>query len=389
MNLLTPIFRILVGGLFIISGFIKANDPLGFSYKLQEYFEVFGQYPVIRVFDHPFFAGAALELSIFICLLEIVLGLGLLIGAMPRLTATVTLLLIIFFTFLTGFSAVTGKVTDCGCFGDAVKLTPWESFYKDIVLLLFTGVIFARRNKIGPLFSARITKYIMAAGTAAILGFTLFCYHHLPMIDFRPYKTGNDICVLMELPEGAQAPVYETVLTCRDKSTGAISKHSMKEYMARPELWNDTVYECSSESRLISEGDKARIDNFRLEDEYGIDVTHDVLDEPGVKFFIIAYDIGQAARKHFGKIRELSSWAESAGVKFYGLSASADQEVEIFRHDVQAEFPFLTADAIELKTIIRSNPGIVMMKDCRIVGKWHWRDVPGVEEVRRIIGRSS
>src|SRR5690606_28978498 len=195
------ISRIFVGLLFVFSGLIKANDPIGFGYKLQEYWVVFGT---------DFLMPHSATLAIVICALEILLGALLLLGFYRRVLAWGLLLLIIFFTFLTFYSAFFEVVTSCGCFGDAIPLTPWESFTKDLVLLAFILVIFALRDHIRPVTADRQTQAMATAALVVIsLGAGIYTYNYLPVIDFLPYKKGNNIPELMVLPEGAEPDQYE------------------------------------------------------------------------------------------------------------------------------------------------------------------------------------
>ena len=177
MKFVVNISRLLVGVLFIISGFIKANDPLGFSYKLEEYFTVFGW---------DFFKPFALFLSVAITVFEIICGVAVLLGSRMKLFAWLLMLMIVFFTFLTFYSAYFNKVTDCGCFGDALHLTPWQSFTKDVILFIFILPIFINRKEIKPLLSAKADNISIGLSTAISLWFNINCMQHLPMIDFRP-----------------------------------------------------------------------------------------------------------------------------------------------------------------------------------------------------------
>src|ERR1700743_1533474 len=192
--------RIAVGLLFIFSGLIKINDPLGFSYKLEEYFDVF---------HLSFLSGFSLNLAIILCALEIILGFALLIGVRAKAVAWGLLLLIIFFAFLTFYSAYFKVVQTCGCFGDAIVLTPWQSFSKDLVLLLLIIVLFKKRDRIHPLFSAKTSDYLLIAATVLAFGFGFYTYNFLPVMDFLPYKIGANIPNEMKRPANAAPDEYE------------------------------------------------------------------------------------------------------------------------------------------------------------------------------------
>lgn len=196
-NIITQFSRIFVGVLFIISGLIKLNDPVGFSYKLAEYFSE-------PVFNMPFLEPFALGLAIFLVILEVVLGVMLLVGYRATLTIWALLLLIVFFTFLTFYSAYFDVVKDCGCFGDALHLTPWQSFTKDVVLLFFILILFINQKLIKPLFATPKTNFAVYASVLLCSLMAVWVLNHNPIKDFRPYKVGTNIEKGMEIPEGAQ-----------------------------------------------------------------------------------------------------------------------------------------------------------------------------------------
>ncbi|MBT8180002.1 MAG: DoxX family protein, partial [Eudoraea sp.] len=202
MKHLVGISRVIVGILFIISGFIKLNDPVGFSFKLEEYFSQ-------GVLDLPFLMPYALAISIFVVIFEVVLGVFLLMGYNKRFTLWSLLLMILFFTFLTFYSAYFNKVTDCGCFGDAIKLTPWESFTKDVILLGFILILYFGRRHIKPLFSSGVRKIVALASVVLCIIYGNYVLNHLPVIDFRAYKIGANIEAGMEVPEDAPKAVFE------------------------------------------------------------------------------------------------------------------------------------------------------------------------------------
>src|SRR6056300_694368 len=202
MKYITHLSRILVGVLFVVSGFIKLNDPVGFSFKLEEYFSQ-------GVLDLPVLIPFALAIAFFVVVFEVLLGIFLLVGYQLKFTLWSLLSMIVFFTFLTFYSAYFNKVTDCGCFGDAIKLTPWESFTKDIILLVLILIMFYGKGYIRPLFSRNIRKIAVYASFIGCLIFGYYVLQHLPVIDFRPYKIGANIIEGMSYPENAQKPIFE------------------------------------------------------------------------------------------------------------------------------------------------------------------------------------
>ncbi len=421
MKILVYISRILTGSLFIVSGLIKANDPLGFSYKLQEYFSP-------DVLNLPFLDSYALELSVFICVAEILLGFAVLLGAWMRFVSWNLLIMILFFTFLTFYSAYFNKVTDCGCFGDAIKLTPWQSFYKDIVLLIFTLIIFIQNKAIKlnttledfiisllsviiiawfsfsiihwdfPFYFTSIILIILVLiknskkiknpewvlallTTIASIYFSIHVLVHLPIKDFRPFAIGKSIKEGMKLPDGAKPDKFETILTYKNLKTGESKDFNLNNYP-----WQDTLnwkWE-KTESKLIEKGDHPPIHDFNLFDSDGNDITEDVLSEPYI-FLIISHDINKARVANLNNIKNLAKEAFNAGYYVYGVTASSHNDTENFRHEHQLEFDYLTADQTVLKTIIRSNPGIVLLKEGTVIGKWSNYDCPSFEEIKKII----
>jgi uncharacterized membrane protein YphA (DoxX/SURF4 family) len=261
--------RILVGLLFIFSGLIKINDPLGFSYKLEEYFDVF---------HLNFLAGLSLILAIVLCSLEIILGVALLIGVRAIKVAWGLLLLIIFFAFLTFYSAAFNVVQTCGCFGDAIPLTPWQSFSKDLVLLLVIIVIFRNRKKIQPLVSAKAGDRLLIAATIVAVGLGLYTYNFLPIFDFLPYKVGANILDEMKTPIGAPADVFEITYHLKNKKTGATRVMTDKEYMSSG-IWKDNNWQVAGdrESHLIKKGFEPKIRDLSIQDAQGTDYTKEVL----------------------------------------------------------------------------------------------------------------
>jgi uncharacterized membrane protein YphA (DoxX/SURF4 family) len=366
MKLLTTFSRIFVGVLFILSGLIKANDPVGFSIKLDEYF---------TVFHMEWLSAVSLFLAIFICVIEIVLGIALLLGYKIKPTAWLLLLMILFFTWLTGYSAVTGKVTDCGCFGDAIKLTPIQSFYKDLILLFFIGIIFFRRNHIRPLLGERSGNAVMIAGTLLSTGFSLWCYYHLPVIDFRPYAIGKNILKGMEIPEGAPRDEFKTYLYYEKNG-------EVKEFTTENYPWNDSTWVWKDTKNVrVKKGYEPPIHDFVIRDYEGGDHTQEILSAPGYTFFVVCHDVNKANRKAMDKVNGIAAGALKTGVPIIGLSGSTMQTTDEFRHEHNTMFDFYLVDATPLKTMIRSNPGLMLIKDGTVVDMWHYNDIPSFGEI--------
>lgn len=363
--------RIFVGVLFIISGFIKANDPLGFSYKLDEYFTVFGT---------QWLSFASVWLSIIICSLEIIMGVALLFGIRARNNAWALLLLILFFTWLTGYSAITNKVTDCGCFGDALKLTPWQSFSKDLILLFFIGIIFIKRNSIDPVFSPSSSKFVLYFSIIVSLGFGIYCYSFLPVIDFLPYKKGNNLPALMKVPEGAPVDVYETKMIYQKDGL-------KKEFTVQNYPWNDSTWKwVETKSILIKEGYKAPIHDLRIMDADNNEYTDDIIANPQYNLIVVAINVNNSKQRAFRKINDLAEQLDKdMKIKTIALTSSSAYDTEYFRHEMNAAYPFYYCDATTLKTMIRSNPGLFLMKAGEVIMKWPGNSLPSAEELKNYI----
>ncbi len=361
MNILKEFARYAVGGLFIFSGLIKVNDPAGTAIKLTEYFDVFA-YDIAPFFE--WFIPAAMFLSVFLSVLEVVLGTALILGYRMKITAWVLLGIIVFFTFLTFYSAYFNKVTDCGCFGDAIKLTPWQSFYKDIILLVLIVIIFIKRVDYKPLFSSLFREIKVAGVIVFMVGFALYAIAHLPFIDFRAYKVGGHIPSLMQ----ASAPLRYEYVVEKDGE-----RFKFETYPTEP------GYSFVS-SRLLNPGDEPKITDLSVWNDDG-DFTDDLL--TGNKLIIIIHDAQKASLKKIDMIRNLTF--RNPSYETWILTSSGYEIFEAFRHKHQLAAPYYYADATVLKTIVRSNPGIWLIQDGTVIAKWHYNDTPYDDEVAELL----
>jgi uncharacterized membrane protein YphA (DoxX/SURF4 family) len=368
MKLLTQISRILVGVLFIISGLIKANDTIGFSYKLVEYFEIFNMH---------FFVDYAVSMAMFICIFEIMVGIALLIGAYTRLNMWLLLLMIVFFTLLTGYSAITNKVTDCGCFGDAIKLKPVESFLKDVLLLVFILIMFIGQKHIKPIVSNKtIVSIALGVSLLVITFFTFNTYMFLPKIDFLPYKVGNDIGQLMTLPPDAKRDSVVMVFI--------YEKDGKQFEFGVNEVGNvdDTYKFVDRIDKVIVEGDKAPIHDFKLFDVSGQDYTDTLLLQKGFRMILVQTNILKSRTGIEPQIAQLANDCALAGIPFWALTNTTLTDVEPYRHEHQFAFNYYNMDVTPLKSMVRSNPGLLLMKDNVVVKKWSAYGIPTFEKVK-------
>ncbi len=487
MKILTYISRVFVGALFIVSGLIKSNDTLGFSYKLEEYFENGALAYRIRdwfgwdSFSLEFLMEHALMLAIIMCAAEIILGFAILFGTKIKFAVYSLIGLTVLFFFLTLHTATcdpfasynevttvevgssehtqlmsrmeentkisiqqeTAKevtfveempvqcVTDCGCFGDAMKgslgrsLTPWESWTKDLILMIFLIPIFLSRNKIKMnttrehailslsalafvaflswvfdwyfpmlffavgalgyfatkrlLFNTVLRWLPILVVTLISIVFIVYTLNYLPIRDYRAYEVGKSIPEQMVLPEGAKESVFENIFYYKNKTTGVVEEFTESTYP-----WDDDNYEFSDrQTKLLVQGDVAAITDFTMMADDGNDYAQDYFNEEGYIFMYVAYDITKTNDASAKKINTFVDQCNADGSYVVGLTASLYDDVESFRHKNQTMFDFYTCDAITLKTIVRANPGIVLMKKGSILGKWNANDLPEYEVIKK------
>ena len=363
MKKLIGFIRVFVGVLFIISGFVKLNDPVGFSFKLQEYFAP-------DVLNMEFMSPFALGLAIILVIVELVLGVALIIGYYKRLTMWLLLLMIIFFTFLTFYSAYFNKVTDCGCFGDALPLTPWQSFTKDVILLIMIVFLFINIKHIKPFFSNFSRSIIIFATFIACLSFGYYVLMHLPAIDFRAYKEGVNISEGMTIPEGAPEAVFDYHWKFNINGEEKIIT-TQGEY---PSSDGEFV---AVETEVVEKGYVPPIHDFTIEKD-GDNFTEKFLNTPNL-IVIIAYDLSKTEWNGWPVIKELTNEALKKGYSVIGLTASGDASVNDLKEKQNINFDFYFTDATTLKTIVRSNPGIVKLHNGTIIQKRHWNDADEIE----------
>ncbi len=368
-NIIEPIavkiIRVFTGLIFIFSSFVKGVDPMGTDYRVIDYLEAYGWY---------FLMDYTLALSVLLISIEFLLGIALIFKLRIRLASLGVLLIMVFFTFVTYFDAMYELVPDCGCFGDAVKLTNWETFYKNIVLLVFAFFIFLYRSKI----TIRMNTWMQTIVLIAILGlFDLFIshnYNHLPVIDFREWKVGNDM----------KSTGKETVvnyLAYKNKNTGEI-----KEYISPNYPWNDSVW--MSEWEFVNQ----RIDNSQLqlkhglliEDENGNDFTDEIIENQGYQFILTSYDLDDAAGQGMIEAGILFNKLMDSDISFVLLTPSLDV-IDKYRDEYNINYDVYPADDIELKAMIRSNPGLVLLKNGIVIEKWHHNDFPTIDKVNELI----
>ncbi|MBP5454997.1 MAG: DoxX family protein [Paludibacteraceae bacterium] len=357
------ISRILLGCVFIFSGFAKAVDPLGGTYKIEDYLTSFGL---------DFFVPIAFIGSIALSTLEFLLGICLIVGANIKSTSILTLLFMAVMTPLTLYIAIFNPVSDCGCFGDALKISNWATFWKNIIFSTLALIVFFWRKYSPSLFSQR-TDWIIAiySGIFAI-AVSLYCYVHLPILDFRPYKNGTDIIQAMERPEDAPIDIYETKLIY--EKDGVQKEFTMENYPKGDSTW--THVETISE--LVEKGYEPPIHDLTMDHPDDGDILEEVLNDPSYTFWLVSPRVEKAYTYNRKAINDVYEYAKEHGYGFYGMTATGleSQEMKEYIREASAEYPFVNTDEITLKTIVRSNPGLVLIKGGVVVNKWSVKDIP-------------
>lgn len=371
---LLQVIRVLVGVLFIFSGLIKANDPSGLAYKMEEFFELWHMM---------FLAPYALAFSIVIIAFEIIAGIGLLLGYAFRQFSFLLLLLMIFFTFLTGYAIwyehANHRELKCGCFGDCIPLTAMQSFMKDIVLLVLVIILFAARKQVPALFRRPINTSLMILSLFASLFIQWYALEHLPYLDCLPYKVGNNIWQKMQPPPGATPDVVEYTYTLKNLKTGETKEMSLEEYTSS-NIWMDSLTwktEGDPKEKLISKGNNTpEIKEFNVSDYEGNDYTETLLKEPGYNFIFFVKDVKKASTRNMDRLRQLFAKCEKSNVGFYLLSANSKEDTEQFIKDNQLNIYYFAIDATVCKTAMRTNPGLMLIKGGTVLGKWSYNDYP-------------
>lgn len=365
MRILDKVVAFIVGLLFIFSGLVKLDDPMGTEIKMGEYFEVFA-----NDFAHFFewFVPFSMPIGMFLIVLEIVLGVALLLHYRMKVTAWLLAVIIVFFTFLTFYSAYFNKVTDCGCFGDAIPLTPWQSFSKDVILVILIGYLFWRKDKFQSYIPQRPATYLLAAVTAASIYLGVYAINHLPPIDFRPYAIGDNIAANM-IPE--EQPIFEYTF---EKDGKEIVSDS---YLSEKDGYTYKSHRITNEDKTIP-----KITDYNVWNEEIGDYTEQSL--KGTKLFFISYNVNEADKEQMGKIVQLINQLDG-DVESIALTSSSTEDFEAFRHTYQLAVPYFYGDATVLKAMIRSNPGLMLIREGTVLGKWHYNDVPTNEEVELLL----
>ncbi|NLL29074.1 MAG: DoxX family protein [Bacteroidales bacterium] len=360
MKVLAYISRFLLGIVFTFSGFVKAVDPWGSKFKFEDYFIALGL---------EWLMPASLVLAILLSTAEFIIGVAFLIGIKPKLSIWSSIAFMIFFTPLTLWLAITDAVTDCGCFGDAIVLTNWQTFFKNIAIIILLVPVFLYRKKFGHYMNCKLEWVVGVLFTVAIVGISIFGLRHLPIVDFLPYKPGLSL-----KPDTSVKVNY--FVTYKNKITGV-----EKEYPADNYPWNDSIW--MSENEFVSSRDDRQraAEMISLENADFEDVTERIMLNPSYQFLVVSFDMGKISEKAAEKIRTLAADCDKNDIEIALLTATSPDKAEALRHEMQIPIDLYFADDIALKMLVRSNPGFLLMKDGMLLDKWAWRDLPMLADI--------
>lgn len=352
--------RLIVAAVFIFSGFVKAVDPLGTVYKVQDYLSAFG-----GVWQG--LTSLAFPAAIIMILFEFLLGLCLLFQLRFRLAAVLSLLFMLVMTPLTLYIALKNPVTDCGCFGDALVITNWQTFIKNIFFLGFSIIMVWKRKSFHSVFHKKPEWTMLIVFALAVLSFMTYNLNRLPVIDFRPYKVGVNIAEAMRIPDDAPADEYEYNFV--------YEKEGARKTFGLDNLPDSSWTFISQQSRLIREGYRPPINDFLILSVDYNDVTEELLSYPGKTYLAIMYDLNKTSAKGLEEVRRFYEQLKGENVRLVAITASSRGEIKEFKEANNLPFTFYSADDILLKTMIRSNPGLILLDKGTVGAKWHWRRI--------------
>jgi len=358
-SIILLICRIIIGLTFIFSGFVKAVDPLGSTYKFIDYFNAFGM---------GWANGLAFALAVIQNVVEFTLGVMVLFNLSIRFSSVCALIFMIFYTPLTLYIAITNPVHDCGCFGDALVISNWQTFFKNIILLVAAIFIFVRRKQIESHLQSNEQWILSLATAVVILIFCGYSHKHTQVLDFRPFSVGTSIKAKMERPAGAPADVWESAFV--------YEKDGERKEFAIYTLPDSTWTFVDARHTLIKKGYEPPIHDFSIVNADGEDLTEEVLQSDNYNFLLIAYNLDKADLSKIDSINNLADFCINQGYTFQMLTASTDDAIESFRETTNPPYDICICDETTLKTIVRSNPGLMVVKDGVIIGKWNLADIP-------------
>ncbi|MDR3266692.1 MAG: DoxX family protein [Tannerella sp.] len=366
-KIITEICRIIIGVTFIFSGLMKAIDPTGGALKIQDYFGAFSLSALNPM---------ATFISINLSSIEFMMGLCILMAVYRRITTFCVLIFMSFMTLLTLYLAIFNPVHDCGCFGDALIITNWQTFYKNVFVLLPAAImIFINYKRMTPLYSRKVQWFIALFAYLFPTAFAYYNIYHEPITDFRPYKIGNNILQKMSFPADAQQDIYEYIY----EKNGEKKSFTSGTAPASDSTWTFV------DAKLLKQGYVPPITTFELYDKEENNLADEILaDDKGV-FLLVSPRLEKASDKSIDEINHIYDFTVENQLKFYCLTNSDEQNIQSWINNTGAEYPFLTVDDVTLKTMIRSNPGLVLLKSGTVLNKFHYRDLPSDNEINNLL----
>jgi uncharacterized membrane protein YphA (DoxX/SURF4 family) len=370
MKVLVNISRVIVGILFIFSGLVKANDPNGLSYKMQEFFDVWANNPSLKTFMN-WMNAYALPFSIIMITLEIIVGVGLLLGTWKKFFTTLLLLLIIFFTFLTGYAALSGKIATCGCFGDCIPLTSMQSFLKDLILLVLVLILFFGRKYIFPVFKRNMNVLLLAVSCVLVLFYQWHVMRHLPTVDCLPFKKGGNILKLRNMPADA--------IPDKKEYRFVYEKDGKKQNFTIKDLPDSSWEFVSREDFIVEKGknNEPPIKDFYLTSLSGNDTTEAILSLDASYYLFFVKDFSKTDR-WFDNFKSIYSNATKNNRLIYIITPETVQAANFFNKQHSFNIPVLSLDATSFKTAARTDPELYLMKGSIVKNKWGWADLKDV-----------
>lgn len=358
--------RIILGLVFIFSSMVKGFDPMGTSYRVQDYLLAYGWESLI-----PY----AMHISLLVILSEFLLGIAFLFRLFMKTASRAMFLMLAFFTVVTLLDGIYNWVPDCGCFGDAVKLTNWETFYKNVILILLNFVLMLAwtrkysRTKFTPQF------LVLLLAALGFSGFMAYNINHLPLLDFRDWKTGRDM-----KPSGLDKE--KTYVIYQNRQTG-----EQKEFLFPNYPWKDTAWMTRWKfvTQRIDDSKVIRKHHLVIEDSLGNNLNHNIIENPDNQFLLIAFDLNQSNRKGMAKAIKLYRFLQKRNISMVLLTASDYSTVRRIEKELSTDIPAYLADDIELKAMIRSNPGLIWLKNGYVIKKWHYHDFPTSPEIKKYL----
>lgn len=366
MQFLRTISRMILGAVFVFSGFVKGLDPMGTMFKIEDYF---------IAYQIEWAMPLALSFSILLSAFEFSFGVLLVLNVRIRLVTWLVFLMMSGFTIMTFFDAVYNPVPDCGCFGDALVLTNWQTFYKNVAIMVFVFILVFTTRKAQPAFTRKTQNIIALTVFFLFISFSVYSYHRIPIMDFREWKVGNNM-----KPDTQIEP--ETYLIYKNKKTGEV-----QEFLSKDLPWQDSVWmsEWEFADTRIDDSMVPKTHELQIVDREGNDLTDIYLYSEDYQFILLSYDLDKASKKGLKKANDLYRVIDEMGYSFIMITSALEEKVNKYIREYNAEYNIYSADDIVLKTMVRSNPGLILFRNGIIIDKWHYHYFPDQEELKSVV----